>query len=61
MRLSDFLDKGASVHPDDAPLFTVAGPAGDPVRSYADVRRLSWSVGRALARSGVRPGDVCAS
>ena len=60
MRLSDFLDKGASVHPDDAPLFTVAGPAGDSVRSYADVRRLSWSVGRALARSGVRPGDKVA-
>jgi fatty-acyl-CoA synthase len=60
VRLSDFLDKGASVHPDDAPLFTVAGPAGDSVRSYADVRRLSWSVGRALARSGVRPGDKVA-
>ena len=60
MRLSDFLDKGASVHPDDAPLFTVAGPVGDTVRSYAEVRRLSWSVGRALARSGVRPGDKVA-
>ncbi|MGH3211997.1 MAG: acyl-CoA synthetase [Trebonia sp.] len=60
MRLSDYLDKGASVHPDDAPLFTVAGPAGDTVRSYADVRRLSWSVGRALAKSGVRPGDKVA-
>jgi fatty-acyl-CoA synthase len=60
MRLSDFLDKGASVHPNDAPLFTVAGPVGDTVRSYAEVRRLSWSVGRALARSGVRPGDKVA-
>jgi fatty-acyl-CoA synthase len=60
MRLSDFLDKGASVHPNDAPLFTVAGPVGDTVRSYAEVQRLSWSVGRALARSGVRPGDKVA-
>jgi fatty-acyl-CoA synthase len=60
MRLSDFLDKGASVHPNDAPLFTVAGPVGDTVRSYAEVQRLSWSVGRALARSGVRPGNKVA-
>jgi len=60
MRLSDYLDKGASIHPDGAPLFTVAGPAGDTVRSYAEVRRLSWSVGRALARSGVGPGDKVA-
>jgi fatty-acyl-CoA synthase len=60
MRLSDFLDKGASVHPNDAPLFTVAGPVGDAVRSYAEVQRLSWTVGRALARSGVRPGDKVA-
>src|SRR5258708_18249888 len=29
-------------------------------RSYADVQRLSWSVGRALARSGVRPGEKVA-
>src|SRR5215470_3562224 len=29
-------------------------------RSYADVQRLSWSVGRALARSGIRPGDKVA-
>jgi fatty-acyl-CoA synthase len=60
VRLSDFLDKGASVHPSDAPLFTVAGPAGDRIRSYAQVQRLSWSVGRALARSGIRPGDKVA-
>ena len=65
MRLSDFLDKGASVHPNDAPLFTTAGPPGDTAngntgRSYADVQRLSWSVGRALARSGIRPGDKVA-
>jgi fatty-acyl-CoA synthase len=56
MRLVDFLDKGASVHPIDAPCLTMAGQA----RSYADVQRLSWSVGRALARSGLRPGDKVA-
>src|ERR1700722_16162717 len=56
MRLVDFLDKGASVHPIDAPCLTMAGRA----RSYADVQRLSWSVGRALARSGIRPGDKVA-
>jgi fatty-acyl-CoA synthase len=56
MRLVDFLDKGASVHPDGAPCLTMTGQA----RSYADVQRLSWSVGRALARSGIRPGDKVA-
>ena len=56
MRLVDFLDKGASVHPADAPCLTMAGRA----MSYADVRRLSWSVGRALARSGISPGDKVA-
>ena len=56
MRLVDFLDKGASVHPIDAPCLTMDGQA----RSYADVQRLSWSVGRALARSGIRPGDKVA-
>jgi acyl-CoA synthetase (AMP-forming)/AMP-acid ligase II len=29
-------------------------------RSYAEVQRLSWSVGRALARSGISPGDKVA-
>jgi len=57
MRLADFLDKGASVHPDGAaPCLTMDGRT----RSYADVQRLSWSVGRALARSGIRPGDKVA-
>src|ERR1700735_4620838 len=56
MRLVDFLDKGASVHPIDAPCLTMARQA----RTYADVQRLSWSVGRALARSGIRPGDKVA-
>jgi fatty-acyl-CoA synthase len=56
MRLVDFLDKGASRHPSDAPCLTMAGQA----RSYAEVQRLSWSVGRALARSGISPGDKVA-
>src|SRR6202789_1932592 len=56
MRLVDFLDKGASLHPGDAPCLTMAGQD----LSYADVQRLSWSVGRALARSGVVPGDKVA-
>jgi fatty-acyl-CoA synthase len=55
MRLTDFLDKGASVNP-GAPCLTMNGRT----RSYADVQRLSWLVGRALARSGVRPGDKVA-
>src|SRR6201996_7748982 len=55
MRLADFLDKGASLHP-GAPCLTMNGRA----RGYDEVRRLSWSVGRALARSGVAPGDKVA-
>ena len=61
MRLSDYLDKGVSSHPGDAPCLTLADPgAGDTIRSYAEVQRLSWSVARALARSGVQPGDKVA-
>jgi fatty-acyl-CoA synthase len=61
MRLVDFLDKGASLHPGDAPCLTMAGGAvGSAVMRYTDVQRLSWSVGQALARSGVRPGDKVA-
>ena len=56
MRLVDFLDKGASCHPGDAPALTTGGQT----RSYADVQRLSWRVGRALDRSGIRPGDKVA-
>ena len=56
MRLVDFLDKGASLHPGDAPCLTMDGQS----MSYADVQRLSWTVGRALARSGIRPGDKVA-
>jgi len=56
VRLAEFLDKGASLHPGDAPCLTMTGQT----RTYADVQRLSWSVGRALARSGIRPGDKVA-
>jgi fatty-acyl-CoA synthase len=55
MRLTDFLDKGASLGP-GAPCLTMAGHS----RSYAEVQRLSWVIGQALARSGIRPGDKVA-
>ncbi len=55
MLLSDYLDKGASLDP-SAPCISVAGRA----RSYREVQRLSWLVARALARSGVRPGEKAA-
>jgi fatty-acyl-CoA synthase len=55
MRLTDYLDKGASLGP-DAPCLTMNGRT----RSYADVQRLSWLIGSALARSGVVPGDKVA-
>jgi acyl-CoA synthetase (AMP-forming)/AMP-acid ligase II len=55
MRLTDFLDKGASLRP-AAPCLTMGGRS----RSYAEVQRLSWVIARALARSGVRPGDKVA-
>ena len=55
MRLTDYLDKGASLGPDAACL-TMNGRT----RSYAQVQRLSWLIGRALARSGVAPGDKVA-
>jgi fatty-acyl-CoA synthase len=55
MRLTDFLDKGASLGP-AAPCLTLAGRS----RSYAEVQRLSWVIARALARSGVRAGDKVA-
>jgi len=53
--LTDYLDKGASLDP-AAPCLTM----GDVSFSYGDVRELSWRVGRALARSGVGPGDKVA-
>ncbi|WIX81897.1 long-chain fatty acid--CoA ligase [Amycolatopsis carbonis] len=60
MRLIDYLDKGASLGP-SAPCLTYGGPAKDGVSlSYGEVQELSWRVARALARSGVRPGDKVA-
>ena len=55
MQLTDYLDKGASLDP-AAPCLTTAGRT----RSYAEVQRLSWLIGRALARSGIRAGDKVA-
>ncbi|HEX9539780.1 MAG TPA: long-chain fatty acid--CoA ligase [Streptosporangiaceae bacterium] len=55
MRLTDFLDKGASLGL-DAPCLTMAGDT----RTYGDVQRLSWMIARALSRSGIRPGDKVA-
>ncbi len=55
MRLTDFLDKGASLGA-AAPCLTMNGRT----RSYAEVQRLSWVIARALARSGVGPGDKVA-
>jgi fatty-acyl-CoA synthase len=55
VRLTDFLDKGASLGA-EAPCLTMNGRT----RSYGEVQRLSWVIARALARSGVRPGDKVA-
>ena len=55
MRLTDYLDKGASLDP-DSPCLT----ASDRDLSYAEVQRLSYRVARSLARSGVSPGDKVA-
>src|SRR6516162_4727896 len=55
MRLTDFLDKGASLDP-GAPCLTMNGRT----RSYHEVQRLSWAIARALDRSGIRPGDKVA-
>jgi acyl-CoA synthetase (AMP-forming)/AMP-acid ligase II len=55
MRLTDYLDKGASIDP-AAPCLTMTGRT----RSYREVQRLSWLIGRALARSGIKPGDKVA-
>lgn len=52
MRLTDFLDKGASLGP-DAPCLTMGGST----RTYGAVQRLSYRVARALDRSGIRPGE----
>ncbi|WP_033293711.1 acyl-CoA synthetase [Amycolatopsis jejuensis] len=55
MRLTDYLDKGASLGL-SAPCLTTDGVS----LSYGEVQELSWQVARALARSGVRPGDKVA-
>ena len=55
MRLVDYLDKGASLDP-DAPCLR----AGDRVLSYRDVQSTSDAVARALAGSGIEPGDKVA-
>jgi fatty-acyl-CoA synthase len=55
VRLTDYLDKGASLSP-EAPCLTTAGRT----LSYGDVQRLSWRIARTLDRSGIRPGDKVA-
>ena len=55
MRLTDYLDKGASLGP-EAPCLTTAGRT----LTYFDVQRLSWRIARALDRSGIGPGDKVA-
>lgn len=55
MRLTGYLDKGASLGP-HRPCLTMA----DETMSYADVQAVSWQVARALQRSGVRPGHKVA-
>jgi fatty-acyl-CoA synthase len=55
VRLSDYLDKGASLGP-DAPCLTTGGET----RSYAEVQALSRQIAAALAGEGVGPGDTVA-
>ncbi|GAA1679179.1 long-chain fatty acid--CoA ligase [Fodinicola feengrottensis] len=55
MRLTDYLDKGASLGP-DLPCLTT----DSQTLSYAQVQDLSWGIARALDRSGVRPGEKVA-
>jgi fatty-acyl-CoA synthase len=55
VRLLDYLDKGASLGA-ARPCLTMNGDTLD----YRAVQELSWRVGRALDRSGVRPGDKVA-
>ncbi len=55
MRLTDYLDKGASLGA-AAPCLTTAGRT----LSYFDVQRLSWRTARALDRAGIGPGDKVA-
>jgi len=55
MRIVDYLDKGASLHP-DAPCLTTDGRS----MTYAAVRGLSFRVASALGRVGVGRGDKVA-
>ncbi|WP_040776095.1 AMP-binding protein [Nocardia pneumoniae] len=55
MRLTDYLDKGASLGA-TAPCLTMNGNT----LTYQQVQQLSWQVARALHDSGVRPGDKVA-
>jgi fatty-acyl-CoA synthase len=55
VRLSDYLDKGASLG-EDAPCFTTDGTT----MSYGEVQRLSVDIAAALRASGVRPGETVA-
>ncbi|WP_308467075.1 AMP-binding protein [Rathayibacter soli] len=55
MRLSDYLDKGASLGA-DAPCFTTNGQS----LSYADVQQSSVDIAAALRASGVASGDTVA-
>jgi fatty-acyl-CoA synthase len=55
MRLTDYLDKGASLGP-EAPCLTTAGHT----LSYGEVQRLSRQIALALERSGIEAGDKVA-
>ena len=55
MRLTDYLDKGASLGP-EAPCLTTSGQT----LSYGDVQQLSWRIAGALQRSGLSAGDKVA-
>ena len=55
MRLTDYLDKGASLGP-EAPCLTTAGQS----LSYGDVQQLSWRIAGALQHSGAGTGDKVA-
>jgi len=55
VRLTDFLDKGASLGA-EAPCLTMAGST----LTYFEVQRLSWRIARALDRAEVGPGEKVA-
>ncbi|MEV4126833.1 AMP-binding protein [Nocardia sp. NPDC049707] len=55
MRLTEYLDKGASLGA-TMPCLTMSGNT----LTYQQVQRLSWQIARALHTSGVRPGDKVA-